>query len=77
MEQLGLRFAVARSQLECLSVAPAGDPFAETAAAEARETLTSIGAGAYLRQLDALLAVRATASRAIDPVPGGVEAPAG
>ena len=77
MDQLGLSFAIARSQLECLSVAPSDDQFAQTAAADAREKLTSIGAGAYLRQLDSLLAQRATKTEASESVRDGVEAPAG
>jgi hypothetical protein len=50
---------LALSQLDCIAVAPTEDPLAEMAAREAREILERDGAGAYLRQLDALLADRA------------------
>jgi hypothetical protein len=56
--------AIAASSLDCLAVAPAGDPLAEIAAREAREILEREGAGAYLRQLDTLVAERAAAGRA-------------
>lgn len=54
---------LAVSQLDCLAVAPAGDPLAAIAAREAREILEREGAGAYLRQLDGLVAERASAGR--------------
>ena len=58
---LRLTFSLARSQLECVCVAPLGDRLAETAAAEARASFEAMGAGAYVVQLDALLAERANA----------------
>jgi class 3 adenylate cyclase/tetratricopeptide (TPR) repeat protein len=51
-----LTFALAESQLEYVIVAPDGDPSVEIVAAEARATFVSIGAIAYVRQLDAALA---------------------
>jgi class 3 adenylate cyclase/tetratricopeptide (TPR) repeat protein len=60
---LRMDVGLAVSQLDCLAVAPAGDPLAEIAAREAREILEREGAGAYLRQLDALVEERALAGR--------------
>ena len=53
---------LALSQLDCIAVAPPGDPLAEAAAREAHEILEREGAVAYLRQLDTLLAERAAGS---------------
>ena len=61
---LRMDVGLAVSQLDCLAVAPAGDPLAEIAVREAREILEREGAGAYLRQLDTLVAERASAGRA-------------
>jgi len=64
LRDLRMDVGLAVSQLDCLAVAPAGDPLAEVAAREAREILEREGAGAYLRQLDTLVAERAAAGRA-------------
>ena len=78
---LRLDVALALSALDCLAVAPPGDPLAELAAREARSILEREGATAYLAQLDRLLAARADAepgarrSRAIE-VPSDGVAPA-
>jgi class 3 adenylate cyclase/tetratricopeptide (TPR) repeat protein len=53
-----LDVSLALSQLDYLSVAPAGDPAAVTAAREARTILEREGAHAYVTQLDALEAER-------------------
>ncbi len=59
---LRLDVGLALSMLDCLAVAPPGDPFAVQAAGEARSILEREGASAYLAQLDRLLAERATAA---------------
>ncbi len=59
---LRLDMALAVSALDCLAVAPAGDPLADLAAREARKILEREGASAYLAQLDGLLAERAATS---------------
>ena len=56
--ELQLDMALALSALDCLAVAPPGDPLAELAAREARTILEREGATAYLVQLDQLLAAR-------------------
>jgi hypothetical protein len=56
---LRLDVSLALSALDCLAVAPAGDPLVELGAREARTILEREGATAYLAQLDALLAERA------------------
>ena len=55
---LRLDVALATSQLDCLAVAPSGDPMAELAAREAQAILEREGATAFLTQLDALVAER-------------------
>ena len=60
---LRMDVGLAVSQLDCIAVAPAGDPLAEAAAREAREILEREGAVAYLRQLDTLLAERVAPTR--------------
>ncbi len=66
LRELGLEQELALSQLDCLTVAPAGDGLAEEAAREARETLERIGARAVLRQLDDLLDERRAEAAAVD-----------
>jgi class 3 adenylate cyclase/tetratricopeptide (TPR) repeat protein len=61
LRELRLTFSLARSQLEYLAVMPGDDPGADAVAAQARETLTALGARAYLTQLDQLLAARVDA----------------
>jgi class 3 adenylate cyclase/tetratricopeptide (TPR) repeat protein len=56
---LGMDVALGSSMLDCLAVAPAGDPLAVDAAREARAIFESVGAVAYLAQLDALEGERA------------------
>jgi class 3 adenylate cyclase/tetratricopeptide (TPR) repeat protein len=62
LRELRMDVGLAVSQLDCLAVAPSGDPLAEGAAREAREILEREGAAAYLGQLDALVAERAAGS---------------
>jgi class 3 adenylate cyclase/tetratricopeptide (TPR) repeat protein len=67
--ELGIDVALAMSQLDCLAVAPPGDPLADEAARSARAILERIGATPYLAQLDALVQER----EATPPPPVGVE----
>ena len=69
---LGMDVALASSLLDCLVVAPPGDPLADDAAREARDILERVGAVAYLAQLDALEAERAATAGG----PAGVAPPA-
>ena len=78
---LRMDVGLAVSQLDCLAVAPPGDPLAEIAARESRSILEREGAGAYVRQLDALVAEREerggrAAARAGAPAPEGNATPA-
>ncbi len=59
--ELRLDMGLALSALDCLAVAPAGDPLAELAAREARAILDREGATGYLAQLDRLLEERGAA----------------
>ena len=56
--------SLAVSALDCLAVAPPGEPLAEMAAREARAILEREGATAYLVQLERLLADRAASGAA-------------
>ena len=58
--ELRLDASLAISVTGCLIVAPAGDPFAERAIPEARAILEREGATAYLAQLEAVIADRAS-----------------
>ena len=69
MRDLGIDLALAMSHLDCLAVAPPGDPLADEAARDARPILERTGAVAYLRQLDALEAERGTAASAPQTAP--------
>ena len=60
--ELRMDVALAASALDCLAVAPPGDPLADTAAREARPILEREGANAHLRQLEELLAGRSAAT---------------
>jgi class 3 adenylate cyclase/tetratricopeptide (TPR) repeat protein len=57
--ELELDVALALSAVDCLAVAPSGDPFPDLPAREARAILEREGAAAYLVQLDRLLEQRA------------------
>jgi tetratricopeptide (TPR) repeat protein len=61
MREQRLLFALAVCQLEYLAVTPPDNPAAAAIAAEARAGLTGMGALAYVRQLDEILAERARA----------------
>jgi class 3 adenylate cyclase/tetratricopeptide (TPR) repeat protein len=81
LRDLRMDVGLAVSQLDCLAVAPAGDPLADIAAREAREILEREGAGGYLRQLDGLIVERAEAgapvrARAADPAAAADATPA-
>ncbi|HSG87467.1 MAG TPA: adenylate/guanylate cyclase domain-containing protein [Candidatus Limnocylindrales bacterium] len=67
---LGMDIALAASMLDCLALAPDGDPLATEAAREARAILERAGAVAQLVQLDALEGRRGTAD-----VPAGRSRP--
>ncbi|HSW43883.1 MAG TPA: adenylate/guanylate cyclase domain-containing protein [Patescibacteria group bacterium] len=58
---LRMDVALAASQLDCVAVAPPGDPLAELAGREARAIFEREGAVAYLVDLDKLLADRRAA----------------
>ncbi len=73
--ELRMDVALAASALDCLAVAPPGDPLAEVAARDARPILEREGATAYLAQLDRLLAARGAAGAA--PARGSTQASAG
>ena len=58
LRDLRMDVAVAASALDCVAVAPPGDPLAVVAARDARTILEREGAVAYLVQLEALMAAR-------------------
>ena len=62
--ELRLDVSLALSALDCLAVAPPGEPLAEMAAREARAILEREGAPAYIVQLERLLADRAASGDA-------------
>jgi len=62
--ELRLDVSLAVSALDCLAVAPPGEPLAEMAAREARAILEREGATAYFVQLERLLADRAASGSA-------------
>ncbi len=64
LRDLRMDVAVAASALDCVAVAPQGDPLADVAAREARSILEREGATAYLAQLERLVAERAEATPA-------------